>query len=166
MNNEMQRLMEKYREGTLSDAEMAELNTLTHRDEVIGAANHRAAGIIRRRIMVRASLVVAAGLLVGGGVWLAQPRALEAPLLAEVQIPASMTVPAPEEMPAMDEPAKQEARPIVQVRPQVRKQTHVQPEDIVVTEAPADDADDPVVMCNNRCDADSVINDIWKFLSV
>ena len=24
---------------------------------------------------------------------------------------------------------------------------------------------DPVVVCNNHCDADSVISDIWKFLS-
>ena len=26
-------------------------------------------------------------------------------------------------------------------------------------------AKDPVVMCNSQCDADSVISDIWKFLT-
>ena len=28
------------------------------------------------------------------------------------------------------------------------------------------DLSTPVVVCNNQCEADSVINDIWKFLTV
>ena len=41
----LERLMDKYREGTLSDEERDELNRLTHRDAVMAAASQRARGI-------------------------------------------------------------------------------------------------------------------------
>ena len=48
-------------------------------------------------------------------------------------------------------PAEQQPRAAVAASKPARKVRHK--------------AEEPVVMCNNECEADSVINDIWNFLS-
>ena len=54
-----EQLLERYREGTLSDGDLAELNRLSHRDEVMAAAGQRAASIVRRRTQLGVGLAVA-----------------------------------------------------------------------------------------------------------
>ena len=59
----IQQLLAKRQAGTLTDSELEELNRLTHKDEVVAAANRRATGIIRRRV----SLTIAAVMVAGAG---------------------------------------------------------------------------------------------------
>lgn len=147
----IQSLLAKRQAGTLTEAEMEELNRLTHRDEVMAEADRRAGGIIRSH---RAGLVAfAAVVVVTAGVLFLQPRQ-EAPLVAERQ---PMAVQQPEVQPeaVVEREAVAEPVQMAAVKP-VRRKAHAS--------APAKD-DEPVVMCNSQCDADSVISDIWKFLS-
>ena len=51
------------------------------------------------------------------------------------------------------------------IRPVVTNPVAVKSADIEES-LPVEEVKEPVVICNNQCDADSVINDIWKFLSV
>lgn len=154
-NNDIQQLLERYREGTLSDSELAELNRLAGRDAVMADAGQRAAGIIRRR---RTTLFTLSGLLVAGAtMWtLLAPRHSEGPLVAEAVVPQPEVV--------VTEPAAVEqlapARP--EVRPTVKRQ--VVKKEVPIIHEPVDS--EPVVVCNNQCEADSVISDIWKFLTV
>ena len=159
MNNEMQRLMEKYREGLLSDAEMETLNALAHKDEVMDAASHRAAGIVRRRTALCGTVAMVCLMV---GVWMTSPRQ-ETPLLAEAKAPEVLvepTVTPLEESTVAENPRVEEKS-----RPIVTNPVAVKPADIEES-LPVEEVKEPVVICNNQCDADSVINDIWKFLSV
>lgn len=154
--NSLEHLLAKYREGTLCDEERAELESLAHKDEVTAVARRRAKAVVRRRV----SLAFAAAMVVGAGVVVVLPHDVaQQPLVAEVQeLPAAVQ----EESPLVEEailpavakaphPAEAVAmRPSVS-RPSVKKQSP---------------ADEPVVVCNSQCDADSVISDIRKFLSV
>lgn len=160
-NNDIQPLLERYCEGTLSDSELAELGRLTGRDEVMATAIHRAAGIRRRR---RTALFTVAGLLLAGtAVWSLLPRQ-ESPLVAEAVVPEAVTLP---------EPAVEQATPADSPVPATpAKSVHRTAVARPVTVAPTRQAtkeevsEEPVVICNNQCEADSVINDIWKFLTV
>lgn len=156
--NSLEQLLAKYQDGTLSADELEQLNKLTHKDEVFAAANRRANGIIRRRTIGAIVSVVA---VVGVGIGLLMPRN-ETPLIAEVQ-----------ETPVVfdEQPTTVEASPLPQqaitAPTPVRAKKKVTPvaetadnETIVIQ-----DNVEPTVICNNQCDADSVINDIWKFLS-
>ena len=158
----IQQLLERYREGTLSDSGLGELNRLTHRDEVMAAAERRAGGIVRRR---RAVAFTVAGLLVAAGaVWTLLPLGGGAtPMVAEAITPEAIVPPAPvveTVAPTVAPEAKKEASVAHQaaVASVTRAKTPRQ-------EALAPD-EEPVVICNNQCEADSVINDIWKFLTV
>lgn len=161
MNNEMQRLMEKYREGLLSDAEMETLNALAHKDEVMDAASHRAAGIVRRRTALCGTVAMVC-VMVGAGVWMMSPKQ-EAPLLAEAKVPEVLAEP----MVTPSAKSSVAANPRVEEknRPVATTSRSLKPADIEES-LPVEEVKDPVVICNNQCDADSVINDIWKFLSV
>lgn len=152
-NDTIQHLLERYRQGTLSDSELADLTRLTHRDEVMDNAERRAVGIVRRRRSIAFSV---AGLLVAGAAtWtLLGPNQTEAPLVAEASVP-EIVVTAPE-------PAVEQAAPVA--KPQ-RALDMPRPERAVRSTIKKK-TDDPVVVCNNQCEADSVINDIWKFLTV
>lgn len=154
-NPEIEQLLTRYREGTLSDNELAELNRLTGRDVLMDDACRRADGIIRRR---RASLFTIAGLLVAGATaWtLLSPQHSEATLVAEAVVPETVLPAAPE--PVVEQVAQiknTEHKPVAATQPR-RTNTHQVP---AMT-------DKPVVVCNNQCEADSVISDIWKFLTV
>ncbi|MBO7101643.1 MAG: hypothetical protein J6V98_06430 [Bacteroidales bacterium] len=149
----LERLMDKYREGTLSDEERDELNRLTHRDTVMAAASQRARGIQHRtRLGIGFTVLV---LVAGGAVWTLMPRTDKAPQMAEVVTPMEVTVPEPV--------VEQQAVPEVQPQRQHVQKKSARP----LTAAPQRaDEDEPVVICNNQCEADSVISDIWKFLTV
>ena len=144
--NSIQYLLEKYREGTLNDEERTELERLTHKDEVVAAANRRATGIIRRAVMVA-----------GAGAFAVLPHSQE-PLMAEAKVlPAPVVetqlAASPQEVEAVVAPTV-ETHPVAPLRKRAR------------TKAATRVKSDPVVVCNNQCEADSVISDIRKFLSV
>jgi hypothetical protein len=160
----IQQLLEHYQQGTLSDSEVAELNRLTHRDEVMASAEQRARGIVRRRWSVVAAV---AGLVVSGAVAIAllAPGQVSETLVAEAEVPEVVTT-SPE---PLVEQQPEAAAPVVPATAKQRVAT-VRPAAVQhVVEAVAVhtvEDEDPVVMCNNQCEADSVINDIWKFLTV
>ena len=149
----LERLMAKYREGTLSDEERDELNRLTHRDTVMAAASQRARGIQHRtRLGIGFAVMV---LVAGGAVWTLMPRTDTTPQMAEVVTPMEVTLPEPV--------VEQQAVPEVQPqRPRVQKRS-ARLQNVAPRHA---EVDEPVVVCNNQCEADSVISDIWKFLTV
>ena len=155
----IQRLLERYREGTLSDSELAELNRLTHRDEVMADAEQRASGILRRRRSV--AFTMAGLLLAGVAVWTLLPRQ-EQSLVAEATTPEAVI--------AVTEPTVEQAAPVkpATVTPAPAKaparKADIRPATVVQPIETA--AEEPVVVCNNQCEADSVISDIWKFLTV
>ena len=156
-NDSIQQLLGRYREGTLSDSELAELNRLTHRDEVMADAERRAGGIIRRR---RTLAFTAAGILLAGGVvWSLLPQQQETTLVAEATVPEVVELPAPTvEQSTLQAPAVKKSAP--------RKVAVQKPATLTTTTIEQIAEDETVVMCNNQCEADSVINDIWKFLTV
>ncbi len=154
----IQELLAKRAAGTLTEEELATLNTLARRDEVMAGAERRASVIRHRRRSVMA-MVVGMVVVVAAGLTLLMPRS-EEPLMAKQEAPAPQVVDeevmtAPIEAVPMQTAAvsaEKTAAPAAAV--QSRKQ---QPKTTKVGE--------PVVTCNNQCDADSVINDIWKFLT-
>lgn len=159
--NSLQYLLDKFREGTLTDEERSELNRLTHRDEVMASAHSRARGILWRR----ASLAVGALAVIGAGVMAVVPRPTEEVMVAEVrEVPAAVqVVPAIEQVLRPVEAREAASKPVAKAKPEPKavptpKPASVKPAAIKKTE--------PVVVCNNQCDADSVINDIKRFLSV
>jgi hypothetical protein len=168
-NPDIQQLLEGYREGTLSDEELAELNRLTGRDAVMAAAGQRADGIIRRR---RTTLFTIAGLLVAGAtVWTLLPlHRSSTPMIAEAVVPEAVVIPEP----AVEQlaPTTVIAKPTTPAKVATRRQaehlasaTDLRPATSDLRPATSD-LSTPVVVCNNQCEADSVINDIWKFLTV
>ena len=156
-NPEIEQLLMRYREGTLSDSELDELNRLSGRDTLMDSACRKADGIIRRR---RATLFTAAGLIVAGAAaWtlLLNPLHSEPTLVAEAVVPEVVLPDIPE--PVVEQPA-------VPVKAVERKPAAKPlPRHTTVLPAAATD-DEPIVVCNNHCEADSVISDIWKFLTV
>lgn len=157
----LQSLLDKFREGTLTDGERSELERLSHKEEVFSAARSQAAGILRRRVAltVSALMICCAGIwavLPGGGSQMPQVAEVEAPV-PEVQQEVRETL-APE-VPA--EPAPMVAKVHETKRPVAAETRKARPEVVAPIEQPAND---PVVICNSQCDADSVISDIKKFL--
>lgn len=153
-------LWEKYRKGTLSASEREELNRLSHRDEVMQAASARAATIVARRRSVFFAIV---GLVVVGAaaVWMLQPTAVQGPVVAE----AVVEQPLPSDTDVLTLPVEKEVEVAMTTHPEAamtERQRATRP--TVRNSAQAAKAQ-PVVVCNNQCEADSVISDIWKFLS-
>ncbi len=162
-NDSIQQLLAKRQAGTLTDCELQELNRLTHKDEVVAAAEQAATGIThRRRLIVSAVAVVAVAIGTVGIALLvpkqevpmvAQQQALPQPVAVEevpqtVEAPATPVAPAAAKTTVAPKPAVAQAQPVKSV-PQAVETRHA----------------DPTVMCNNQCEADSVISDIWKFLT-
>lgn len=170
--NDIQRLLQKYQEGTLTPEEHAELDRLTHKEEVLAEAFHRADGIVFRRRIRNLSLALGGLVLLGAGVWMLTPRgAGEAPLVAEavVEEPAAIEIPQTETLAATaavktavaDEPVQLAASSM----PEPVKAV-AQPDATVKTTPPTPASEQQnVVVCNTQCEADSVISNIWKFLS-
>jgi len=173
MDNRMQTLLDKFREGTLTDGERSELERLSHKDEVFSSARSRATGILRRRV----ALVVSTLMIGGAGVWAVLPESRQAPMVAEVVAPVGETHPAltgtpPEGRGRLTQseevtlPLADEARLVPTTQSERRSRAQADKARLAPTAARESSADEPVVVCNNQCDADSVISDIKKFLSV
>ncbi len=184
--NQLESLLHRYKEGTITPEEKAELDQLTRRQEVFEAASAQAAAMRRRQYAVVstvASLLIVAGVLFT--LWSpAGGASSDAPLVAqarEVQAPAAIDAPAPQQpalqatalphpavQPAADEPEMvQEPSPVAEPAkpaPARRKDSPVMPVTVEITEPSAVIASEPVVACNTQCSPDSVINDIWNFL--
>lgn len=157
----IQELLAKRATGTLTDEELATLNTLIRRDEVVAGALRRAAALRRRRrsIAAMAAAMVAVAAL---GITLLTPHhGDEAPLMARQQTPAQPLVAdelpatAVEAMPAQTAAIVADKKAVTTAA--ATTQRRQQPT--------SHKAGEPVVTCNSQCDADSVINDIWKFLT-
>lgn len=160
----IRQLLERYQQGTLSDNELAELNRLARRDEVMDGAEQRARGIVRRR---RSVVAAVAGLVVSGAVVISllAPGQMPETLVAEAEVPEVVTA-SPE---PLVEQQPEAAVPVVPVTVKQRAATvrpAAAPQAVEAVAVHTVAGEDPVVMCNNQCEADSVINDIWKFLTV
>ena len=151
--NTIETLLEKRRSGELTDEELQQLGTLSRRDEVLAEAGRRADAIIRRRRGSVAAFSAIAAIAVGAFIVVGHPK-VEAPQVAMQAAPIEVETPSEAEpMPT----AEKESEPVqmAAAKPTARKHKATT----------AANVDEPVVMCNNQCDADSVINDIWKFLT-
>ena len=153
-NPNIEQLLERYRQGSLNDRELDELNRLAGRDELMSNAYRRADGIVRRR---RGTLFAVVGMLVVGaaiGSLFFSLRPSEPTLVAEAVVPEVVVTETPKPQVKQVVPVSHAER-----QPRATKQprrTSIHPKA----------SNDPVVVCNNQCEADSVISDIWKFLTV
>lgn len=146
-------LLAKHEAGTLTDEELDLLQRLTRRDEVVAGAERRAKAIVVRRRRAVAACVALCLVVAATGI-LVTRHDEQVPQMAQQTVPVAL----PDEEPAISPvetltlqtaavSAEKSARP--SARRQKAKST----------------AKEPVVMCNSQCDADSVISDIWKFLT-
>lgn len=148
-------LLAKREAGTLTDEELEMLNRLTRRDEVVAGAERQAKVIVTRRRRALAACV--ATFVVAGAIGLLFTQRHETvPMVAQNETVVEM-------------PEEEDIMTPVEVEPQQTAALNVEK---AVAPAKADrkhttkpTAEDPVVMCNSQCDADSVISDIWKFLT-
>lgn len=155
-HNEIEALLEKRRAGTLTDDELAELNTLSRRDEVMADAERRADTIVRRRrsSVMAFSSIAAIGI---GAALLTMPQKNETQTIAMQT--TSMTVEKTHTVaPTPMAEAQTEPVQVAAAKPTAAKH---KPATVKATAK----SDEPVVVCNSQCNADSVISDIWKFLS-
>lgn len=182
----LENLLLRHAEGTLTPEEQHELDQLTHRDAVVGAARKRATQLRNRRI---ASVSAVASVLLVAGVVVAHLSGsgnmqVEQPLMAQADIPAtiqtvvspSSAVSQPENRPVSVATVSRRpvvdaepAAPITAVQEAVEEQPRVESAASVrqyVDEVAPDvhTYSDIIVACNTDCTPDSVINDIWKFL--
>lgn len=175
MNN-LENLLRKQYEGTITSAELEELNLLTHRKQVIDKAEQRAKVIVRRRTAAVATFC--ALVLVSGALLIPSHQLDKMPsgsLIANTHVPsvsAQETTP-----PSTLSSEKEEHRLARDVQIEATIQ-HVQHSDTTpatsFVEEPVQSIEElapevlpsvePIVACNSQCTPDSVINDIWKFL--
>lgn len=149
-SNDIEQQLARRHDGSLGADELEELNRLCGRDEVFAAADRRVATLRRHRRVAAMAAVLAVAV---GGMALLGTHGQEEPQLVASAEPLPVAIPAIEAAPAVEQPA---AEP--QPRPAKR------PKPAATAAKPVAD-EGPVVVCNNQCDADSVISDIWKFLS-
>lgn len=174
----IENLLRRHAEGTLTPEEQSELNRLTHRDQVFEAAGRRATQL-RRKQYYRLS-AIASVLVVGGFLYFMRPTVggvQSGPMMAEVsstevanpqvedwdvEIKANETVHsefADKKTPEAPSEVKADTTPSRYL------QHHADKAEALEELTPATmTAPEPVVACNTDCSADSVINDIWKFL--
>ena len=177
---EIETLLQKYSDGTLSSEELDHLNRLTHRDAIVGHATQEADAARRRRTVLLSTtasvlLVAATGLTL----WL-RPAASgteEATLIAQEtreirstmqeipadapEAPATTGTPSPRQKASLRAKTGPEAP--APATPVATRPTPVAVEEMAT---PITESSDPVVACNTQCSPDSVINDIWRFLQV
>jgi len=183
----LQHMLSRYKDGTLSDEELEQLNKLTHRDEVMASATDRARGIVRRRTMRTIGLSVTVAALLGAGVWMvtsgqrsmenmkqdgemiamnnsgeqsADEQTTEVAPSATIE-PADNTIQTKENTAKKPTITTKKRQKAIERKAIVKEETRM----TAMQEPIAPATDEPIVRCNNQCDADSVINDIWKFLS-
>ena len=175
----LQHMLSRYKDGTLSDEETEQLNRLTHRDEVFAKATDRAHSIIVRRTRRIVGLSITSAVLLGAGIWAVAGNHKEAGgfdtdgqmiAMAEEQITElPQTINAEMSTSAEETTKPTNIQTLKHSNIQTLKRSNIE----VATSQPTasnqpmngSKEDETVVMCNNQCNADSVISDIWKFLS-
>ena len=176
---QIETLLQRYRNGEITPDEQAELNRLTHRDEILHAAASRAAKIRRQRTTVVssvASVVIVAAVFLTITANNSTPSA-DTPLLAQNVIevneapaqPQTAPLAAPtksSEVSTMTEKPvsapKKAAETVIEHNNTAQATPISTVSEVKHTEPSA--SLDPVVACNTQCSPDSVINDIWNFL--
>lgn len=185
----IENLLRRRQEGTITDEELIELNQLTHRDQVLQAATHRAKVIRHRRYAGISG--VASVLVVGAMFFSIHPNSNnsfgDGPLMAQAEAPTVPTMQqdanAPQPMDhtiavaskeedsfQMNVQQKEKAvEPMSQAEPStsdvVSYSAQQYYEAVVEEMEPSlNYSAETVVACNTQCSPDSVINDIWKFL--
>ena len=146
--NTLEALMEKYREGTLQDEERVLLERLAGQEEVMAAAERKARRIVRQR---RTLLFSAVAVIAIAASIIASPHQATPPMVAELASPPAT----PASLASPPAPLQEERGVECSVSTPPR-----------LLERGSGGEAPPTVVCNNQCEADSVINDIWKFLSV
>lgn len=177
---ELESLLKKYAEGTITQEEQSQLEQLTHRDRVVSAAGQQAVAIHRRRVVRIGTVASIAVVLAVGATFLFRPNVQEADheavLMAKTDTRSTIsTVEEPQMQEEVQTPVSQQKQPVLttidvaEVPPAEQK---VMVETVVSAELQDEVmpavviSSDPVVACNTQCSPDSVINDIWKFLKV
>ncbi len=158
-NDSLAQLLAKHEQGLLTDDERAALDQLTQKEAVMQAADRRVAKIRRGRIVRGAGLAVTFVALAGVGIGLLAPsHTPEGPSVAALQTeaaaPAAVVPTAEEPMSAPVTATEPAATP----QPAIKRHITAQPQTATAK-------NEQVVICNNSCDADSVIDEIWKFLT-
>ncbi len=181
-------LLRRQYEGSITPEEQSELDCLTHRSQVIAAATRRAK-VLRRRQLAGVT-GVASILLVAGLIFFVHPTAGEmktdSRVVAKTDIPE---MPVTTEVEAEQQPAAFQERPasdkainavqdgaVPVSAPSVAVSESAPTEALSVEKAVSQETfidvppttitrSEPVVACNTACSPDSVISDIWKFLN-
>ena len=83
--DDIQQLLKKYQEGTIAEDELAMLNRLTHKDEVMEGAFSRAKGIIRRRVMGAVAMAMTGLVVLGAGIWVITSKSSTPSMVAMAQ---------------------------------------------------------------------------------
>ena len=175
---ELEILLKKYADGTLSSDEKEELNLLTHRESIVTHASKHASAARRRRIgemTLTASLVIATGLTFYRH--FSSSDSASAPLIAQQTttiLPTTQeTSEAISALPVEDMPTTVTKRTVSAPHTLVKDHhspmpTNTQTAPVIVEEIVPSNTEAPnqVVACNTQCSPDSVINDIWRFLQV
>lgn len=165
----MNQLVERYRRGELSDTERKRLEEMSLMDPVMATAAQHARTRRRSqlaRVDTTAALLVG---MVGAAWWYLAPQSSPSVTTRHTSTPTPAEV-----LPGEVQPAQ----PAVLAEP-VAQATHVVetviPADAPAVERPAAAQPQPAaaaspreatVVCNTQCDANDVIDDIWKFLTV
>lgn len=182
--NQLETLLQRYKEGVITPGEQAELDRMTNRQEVFNAASAQASAMRRRRYAVVSSL---ATLLIVAGIaytaWNSNGTDMsDSPMVA--QYSAEKTPVAVDSFVRQDAVQQANARPQQSSSPDISVATKSEPQasnpgiatktprvhtSVVtvennVTEPSAIPITETVVACNTQCSPDSVINDIWNFL--
>lgn len=172
-NQDLQKLLARYASGNITPEELALLQETTHRDEVLRSSAALAVGMRRTRMRNLSLVFTGVLLLTGAGFWLAhEPQQQESQLVA-VQKESPASVVAVEE-PRAVLPMARVAEPemIATVVATEKKDTLIEPK--VDREAPAEVEEvkeslgvigDMQILCNLDCNADSVLNDVLRFLN-
>lgn len=176
---ELESLLKKYAEGTITQEEQSQLEQLTHRDRVVSAAGQQAVAIHRRRVVRIGTVASIAVVLAVGATFLFRPSVQdaknEAVLVAETDVHSVQPIAIPSVQEEVQTPVSRPKQPVLttmdvaEVTPaeqqvMVEKVVSAELQDEVMPAVVI--SSDPVVACNTQCSPDSVINDIWKFLKV
>lgn len=158
-NDSLAQLLAKHEQGLLTDEERASLDLMTEKEAVMQAVDRRVAKIRRGRIVRSAGLAVTFVALAGVGIGLLAPsHTPEGPSVAALQTEAAAPAAV---VPTAEEPM---AAPVTATEPAATPQPAIR-HNIAAKPQPATAKNEQVVICNNSCDADSVIDEIWKFLT-
>ena len=145
---EVRMWLERYQQGELSSEELNRLEEVTHKAEVLKAASRKASQ--RKSMVLVATALIAVS--VAGGIYVVVPSGgVNTTPITAVKDDVKKPVIEEKREVMVEQPAiEQPATSTMAVRRHEEKQRKVGPK----------------VYCNSQCDADSVISDIWKFLTV